>query len=155
MGTEFPEDPQLARLIAAHPLLFRGKPPKSFSHLPAGWFAIVDRLCSDIEAELGQEGCASFSMLQIKEKFATLRLYYSLAESRDVHIDAMIAGAGRQHLIAAHGKSVAIDRVRDLVGAASAASAVTCDMCGQPGASRDMNWERTLCEMHFRQIKPK
>lgn len=43
----------LKALFAAHPAPFAGEVPAIPSQLPAGWFALANRSCSDIEALLG------------------------------------------------------------------------------------------------------
>lgn len=48
-------DPEVLRLVAAHPTLFGGAPPRVLSHLPAGWYAIADRLCTALEQQLGED----------------------------------------------------------------------------------------------------
>jgi len=57
---------------------------------------------------------------QIKEKFGTLRFYYT---GGDDYIDG-------------------------LVSMAEAMSSVTCESCGNPGKSTGGGWIRTLCEAH-------
>lgn len=57
---------------------------------------------------------------QIKEKFGTLRFYYSGGD----------------------------DHVRGLVNMAEAMSAVTCEVCGSPGQSSPQGWIKTLCPQH-------
>jgi hypothetical protein len=45
----------LARLITAHPALFRGEEPDTPSHVLPGWYDIIDKLCSNIEAAAGED----------------------------------------------------------------------------------------------------
>lgn len=54
----------LDKLIAAHPLLFRGAPPRGPSDLPMGWYALVDELCCGIERVLGPESRADLEVTQ-------------------------------------------------------------------------------------------
>lgn len=68
-------DDALMRLVAAHPGLFRGVNPGQ--HLPAGWYQIVDGLCSEIELILGDE-LDAIQVHDIKSKFASLRFYFAL-----------------------------------------------------------------------------
>ena len=58
--------------------------------------------------------------VQVKEKFGTLRFYYN---GGDDYIDG-------------------------LVSMAESMSAVTCEVCGNPGTSTTDGWIRTLCEEH-------
>lgn len=57
---------------------------------------------------------------QVKEKFGTLRFYYSGGD----------------------------DFIRGLVSMAEAMSAVTCEVCGKPGKREGQSWVRTVCEEH-------
>jgi len=123
-------DPQLQRLVAAHAPLFRGAHPEVPSDLAPGWYPLVDGLCSDIEAVLG-DACAMFQVLQIKEKFGGLRVYYRLQCASDFP-----AGVGA--------------RVRDLVQQAEADSKGLCEQCGAPAKLRNREgWLVTLCEPHL------
>ncbi len=142
-------NPNIARLVSAHPTLFRGKAPACFSHLPPGWFDIVDRLCTNIEKELGPEGCASLEIRQIKEKFGTLRFYFQHGDSRDLHIDVMTRGGGHQHFVSQPASDEKVERVRELVRAACAACETTSEKCGRVGKTLVHNhWYLTRCEEH-------
>jgi hypothetical protein len=107
-----------------------------------GWFNIIDQLCGNIqhhidwteqcrerEVKRGQEGESGMPRTpyvpqvvasQVKEKFGTLRFYYS---GGDDHIDG-------------------------LVSMAESMSGVTCEVCGSPGVARGGGWIRTLCDLH-------
>ena len=75
-----------------------------------GWKALIDPLTTLCR----KEGVA---ILQIKEKFGTLRFYVGSAP----------------------------DHVRDAIDAAERRSAETCEQCGGKGKRRDDGWIRTLC----------
>lgn len=64
----------------------------------------------------------SFRASQVKQKFGTLRLYYST-----------LGGAGP---------------VGRIVSAAEWVSGAVCEVCGAPGSVRPGGWIRTLCEAH-------
>lgn len=142
-------DPNIQRLIEAHPLLFRGVPPVVWSDLPTGWYRLVDTLCSAIEVVLGPEACAAFEVRQIKQKFGALRFYYRLDGRESLHVDIMMP-TGRQHVvISAEAAGDDDDRVRELVDAACAASETACEVCGEPAHPRNLNgWLTTLCDVH-------
>ncbi len=57
---------------------------------------------------------------QVKEKFGTLRFYYTGGD----------------------------DYIRGLVSMAEAMSGVTCEECGNPGERHGGGWVRTLCNAH-------
>jgi hypothetical protein len=123
-------DLYLQRLVAAHGPLFRGAFPDIPSYLSPGWYRLVDQLCSDIEASLG-DACAAFRIRQIKEKFGGLRFYYSLQGANDLP-----TGVG--------------NGVRDLVQKAEADSKTLCEQCGARSKLHDLEgWLVTLCEKHL------
>lgn len=116
-----------------------------------GWFTIVSVLCQTIyepvrqaryrlkaaeeyprddtgtylaacEKEVTDALDALPEIVQIKEKFGTLRFYY-------------------------HGGN---ERVEALVDFAEAMSGVTCEECGAPGKIDDIGWIKTHCAAHRR-----
>lgn len=119
----------LSRLIAAHPLLFRGAPPRVASDLPEGWYALADELCSGIENFLGPQRCGGLEVEQIKEKFAGLRFHIALACAEPAPPE--------------------MGAIRDLITQAAKASKATCQACGAPGRPAEhRGWLATLCEQH-------
>lgn len=86
-----------------------------------GWFDLIHNLCKEIQAELEKEGqVENFKVLQVKEKFGTLRFYCS----------------GRT------------DTIQGLIFMAEEQSAVTCERCGKTGTLRKGGWLATLCDEH-------
>lgn len=66
------------------------------------------------------EACSQVVAVQVKEKFGTLRFYYSGG-------DDFVSGI--EHM-------------------AESMTAVTCETCGAPGKSRSGGWIQTLCDAH-------
>ncbi len=64
--------------------------------------------------------CPQVVAMQVKEKFGTLRFYYSGGD----------------------------DFVRGVAYMAESMSAVTCETCGAPGSARGGGWIRTMCDTH-------
>jgi hypothetical protein len=64
--------------------------------------------------------CPQVVAIQVKEKFGTLRFYYSGGD----------------------------DIVRGIERMAEGMSAVMCEKCGAPGKSRSGGWIQTLCDTH-------
>lgn len=101
---------------------YRGDPRKTcmafgLEHAD-GWYGIIERLCLAVEKELqpGEE----FWFLQIKEKFATLRVYFSGPE-----------------------------RVRPLINAAEVESSGVCEDCGSAEnvlMTSVTMWYKTRCQ---------
>lgn len=138
---------KLSALVTAHPELFRGKPPAVASELPGGWFDIVDALCRDIEDLLGPEPWR-LDIQQIKEKFGGLRFYFSLDGFEDMFAD-LHADRGIRTLIAKADGPPLMDKIRELVAAASLRSTTTCEACGATGTRATRGGQvSTLCPQH-------
>jgi len=96
-----------------------------------GWFNIINQLCANIQHHIdwrnrknelnpNQPIVSQVTVDQVKEKFGTLRFYYT---GGDDYIDG-------------------------LVSMAEAMSGVTCEVCGNPGSTLGRGWLTTLCEKH-------
>ena len=90
-----------------------------------GWFNILDHLMGNIQDHIDwknrkEEVVAQVTLDQVKEKFGTLRFYYSGGD----------------------------DTVRGMVRMAESMSAVTCEECGNPGKQVGGGWITTLCKTH-------
>lgn len=89
-----------------------------------GWCALLETLCRHIQPILDTEPQASMQVLQVKEKFGTLRFYYSLQNATDE----------------------LSQRIRAAVNQAESASGHICERCGCAGTLQtDASWWRTLC----------
>lgn len=87
-----------------------------------GWYNLLFNLLTDIENYFKtqpRDVVDSFSVQQIKEKFGTLRFYYS----GDSEIEKFV--------------SIAED-----------ASGVTCELCGEKGKMRGGGWMSVKCHQH-------
>jgi hypothetical protein len=85
-----------------------------------GWDDLLDRLFSSIREEVAK-GASQPKVLQIKEKFGTLRFY--------------IFGGN--------------DTISELIRNAEIESACTCEVCGKKGKLCVRNgWDKTLCPIH-------
>ena len=80
-----------------------------------GWFPLIKELMEDIIV-LGWDR----KTCQVKEKFGTLRIYYSGGD----------------------------DYIRGLVSMAQAMSGSTCEVCGNTGKFRGKSWFYTSCDEH-------
>ena len=109
-----------------------------------GWFQILDSLMGNIQHHIDwkekQRGWTirfnstappedmrpvpdvipQVTLDQVKEKFGTLRFYYTGGD----------------------------EYIRGLVSMAESMSAVTCEQCGNPGTTGGQGWISTLCETH-------
>lgn len=109
-------------LLSRHPWL-------PYAGVGAGWFELLDELCTQIEHRLAERGLTPPDYLlvrQIKEKFGELRFYF--ATSPPARIEDLL----------------------DLVDAASDRSLRTCQTCGCPGERRLLprGWIITACPEH-------
>src|ERR1700736_2053963 len=117
-------------LIEAHPGLFHppaGGPEaaEGYPNCEEGWRDLLERACDRIEAAL--EG-GVFRVLQIKEKFGTLRFYWSGELSQEAEA-----------------------KVKEAIALAEARSACTCEICGAEGRlSSRGGWRGTACSEHVR-----
>lgn len=80
---------------------------------PPGWVALVAPLLEQAERE-------GATVIQIKQKFGTLRFY---CDDASPALSAAITAAVKE-------------------------SARTCEQCGAPGSMIDNGWLRTLCAAH-------
>jgi hypothetical protein len=72
-----PVGDRLQELLERHPSLFVGRQFEISADLPAGWFEIADRMCTDLEQLLG-DAASRFQPIQSKEKFGSWRFYWRL-----------------------------------------------------------------------------
>ena len=90
-----------------------------------GWFNILDQLMGNIQHHIDwknkkEEVVPQVTLDQVKEKFGTLRFYYSGGD----------------------------DVIDGMVRMAESMSGVTCEECGSPGKRVGGGWVTTLCEEH-------
>lgn len=148
--TAQPVDPVQA-LLDRHPHLFAG--PLISLDIYRGWFPVLQRLCTDIDATLGDNKTA-FRWVQIKEKFGTYRLYYKLRDDAPMPYVAM-PGAGHVRLRRTPGGSSTepevslAHRIRALVSEAEDATSALCMACGRPAQVRSYGGNYlNLCDRH-------
>ena len=83
-----------------------------------GWFPMLDELCKNIQDTKPPK---NFEVMQVKEKFGTLRFYV-------------------QH---------ANEKIHKLIKESEEKSHSMCEMCGEPGEIRKREfWLKTLCGKH-------
>ena len=88
-----------------------------------GWFNILDQLMGNIQHHIDwknkkEEVVAQVTLDQVKEKFGTLRFYYSGGD----------------------------DAIDGMVRMAESMTGVTCEECGNVGERRGGGWVHTYCE---------
>lgn len=117
------------RLSTEPPYLYHQDEPYDFSaDVHDGWVPLLQgafRKIAELYVEQGVD-LTKLWVLQIKEKFGTLRLY---ADFSVEGADAVVRQAERN-------------------------SGTICEFCGAQGELRtDIGWIKTLCETHYRKIK--
>ena len=93
-----------------------------------GWYNIINMLCTNIQSHERNNKLNNVVMppviaTQVKEKYGTLRFYYTGGD----------------------------DYINGVVAMAEYMSGVTCETCGAPGEIRDVGWMRTLCDVHAKE----
>ena len=96
---------------------------------------------------LDDDAARDFEVVQIKEKFAGLRVYWELDKEQTTVIDVIGRGSV-QRVDKVPAKPTALfDRIRARVKQAGEQAATTCQRCGNGGASAGgSGWIVTLCE---------
>lgn len=107
----------LSILLEKHPRIFAGKEP-AWSDLPAGWFRLLDALCTAIESSMTETELRDFRVTQVKEKYGGLRFYCN----------------GGSEL------------TPGLIEAAELRSEEICMECGDAGKRRSGGWVITMCD---------
>lgn len=82
----------------------------------------------------------AFEVLQIKEKFGTLRFYWRLDDQSIMHADLHLPQGARRIAIAPDGASVLFTRIRLRATQAEKKSAEVCEICGAPGTLNTRGW---------------
>lgn len=124
----------LDQLIEKYPLTFKYMETATYSFLPEGWFGLLDHTCSKIEPILeecykthpiDEYGLGAFRVEQIKEKYGTLRFYFTFHTKNNK----------------------AYEEVCNLVDRAELDSHDTCEVTGKPGeVCIAGSWFKTLSE---------
>jgi len=144
----------LKTLIEAFPRIFRGEPPRVMSYLSPGWASLLTVLFGRIDQMLTDEQARRFSVLQIKEKFGALRLYWGIdGAQQEVRVDIHQPGVERISIRSTGGDESPDDAllrlaISRLVQEAEAWSAEICERCGNPGVTNESGWLLTLCDEH-------
>lgn len=117
-------------LIVRHPRLFLSGSDQTVSGYPFvgdGWRDLIERAADRIAGVLAAAPSGSVTIVEIKEKLATLRMYWT--------------GAGLEQ--------AAEDAIAEAVALAEARSACTCETCGRPGVLHQTGGQLlTACSEH-------
>ena len=133
-------------LIARFPRLFKGQALRVFSDLPVGWNTLANDLFADIDHMLDDHEAPHFEVLQIKEKFAGLRVYWRLGEQKTLTADLFGDRAVQRLELGPQDPTPLFELIRERVLQAELAAARCCQRCGQAGTRRQLGWLVTLCD---------
>ena len=111
-------------LMRRYPQLFD---QGGFPTVGDGWQDLLERALKRIAAAVAREPAGSFQIVQIKEKYGTLRLYF---DGHKLSKKALV-------------------KVLEAIDLAEARSACSCEECGAEGRLYDRNgWYLTRCPRH-------
>jgi hypothetical protein len=145
--SSLPTDPKVDALITRFPRLFHGKQPRVWSDLPEGWVEVANKLFADVDAMLDDASAKRFEVIQIKEKFAGLRVYWRLGTQQTTVIDVLGPDAVWRIDKGPTKPTDLFDRIKERVTQAQEEAGTTCQRCGNSGASAGgQGWIVTLCE---------
>ena len=107
-----------------YPNLFGPSPHEGFDtnstyvEVPKGWYPLLDAMFEEIDAEIARDPSSWIALDQVKEKYGTLRVYFTGGN----------------------------DKIDSIVERYEERSAVTCERCAgeDPTQSRE-GWVKTLC----------
>jgi len=128
----------------------------------AGWYQIIHDMCQEISDRYAEEEIpVDLVVEQIKEKFASLRFYYSFVDA-PVTIQAFDCIGGPSIRFYPQNDNDGDNRkklrhdIASIVRKYEEKSETVCESCGQEGTIRmDMLWKRTLCDECYRKYLKK
>jgi len=133
-------------LVERFPRLFHGRPPQTWSDLPAGWLGVVVDLFADLDRLLDDRSAEQFEVLQIKEKFAGLRVYWGLGAQQTDVVDLVGAASTQRIDIEPRRPTATFDLIKARINEAAMRASKTCQVCGEPGGSWQSEGRlQTLC----------
>ena len=119
-----------------------------------GWFQLINDLCQAITDRYNQDSQPiDIVVEQVKEKFASLRFYYSYEDAPcSIHaLDFLGSGLGIRFTPTSENtddrKLLLRKDIAKIVREYETKSKSVCEVCGNTGTIRmDLPWKRTLCD---------
>ena len=117
-----------------------------------GWYCLLHDLCQEITDKYAEAKIpVDIAIDQVKEKFATLRFYYSLTdEPLRIHAFDCLAGGGIRFHPSTDRVDETISQLRHdiaaIVNKYEGKSGGICEKCGEPGKIRTLPRIQTLCD---------
>lgn len=122
-----------------------------------GWYELLRELCQSITDRYGQDGKEpDLIVLQVKEKFAGLRFYYSYEDSpRRIQAFDFLGDGTSVRLTPDESADEDTRKLRrdiaEIVRTFEKKSVTICEFCGAPGEKRkDLPWIYTLCDSCYK-----
>ena len=106
--------------ITEYPKLHKLKQTNANVSIPAGWYALVEELLQTIDSIVKDYGLPKINYLQIKQKFTSLRVYFSYDRNEQPYVSTPFKQEG-------------LDMINDLVDLYEGFSIKTCTLTGKPG----------------------
>jgi hypothetical protein len=145
-------DPALVQLCNRFPRLLHNRRFFERSSLPDGWLPIVEQALRAVDALLDEEDARHFRVRQIKEKFGELKIYCGVdgiegderAKARILWRTERADGTSESHSVDSQTQAA----ITAICRLATFRSAITCEVCGAAGRTRDGRYVETLCDQH-------
>lgn len=127
-----------------------------------GWYDLIHELCQKITDRFARDGKEpGIEVLQVKEKFGSLRFYYKFDKTDNAPLIVDFLGSGASLILSPDKddpdkKTDELRKdIRRIVSEYEQKSKTVCEICGASGEIRtNMPWIRTLCEdCHIKRIK--
>lgn len=123
-----------------------------------GWYDLIFNLCKEIDDRYKKDNReVDLTVVQVKEKFATLRFYY-IYEDTPLQIYAIDSLNGTGIRFTPENKDLDEDTyllrkdIAEIVRVYEKKSGEICEVCGLTGTIRkDLLWVRTLCDGHYQE----
>lgn len=124
--------------------LFSG--PNIGTEVNRGWWDPLLKAFDSFLVLLEQNPGLSLNIVQIKEKFGGLRLYYDLEVDDTSELAEQLESGAKS-------REDLFKLFRAVVVIAEDECAVRCEVCGEPGKLRHGGWMHTYCDVHEQQYK--
>lgn len=124
-----------------------------------GWYKMIHDLCQEITDRYEKDGIpVDIVVEQIKEKFASLRFYYSYPDSPPAFhaLDFLGGSSIRLYPESDNDEHKGLRKdIAEIVRKYEELSRTVCEICGEKGEARmDLRWKRTLCDSCYeKQLK--
>jgi hypothetical protein len=142
-----PYEDYVAAIAGRFPQLFKHQVPELEIATGPGWDALPIELLEKLDKLLDDEQAALFRVVQIKEKFAGLRMYYAVGERAEKVVDVITPeGVLTMRTPPQTEPSFPRETIDRLIAEAAARAKVTCERCGSPGTLRHGGWMQILCD---------